>query len=336
MDLCTDRLEDDQRKTREHDYMIILGVLVDPFQPPYIAHKKSYDLVVQERGKEYSYIVASDKTFNGFNPYYPLGFSDKEQILTKHGIPSEKILKGYGLFDTREFSKMYNSNDVALIYYFFGDIDGNLSKPSQMIPWQDGANTNIYPMAKAIYYKIIPDDLKKIKGVKFDTVSFIKELGNPQNTDDNKKTFFTLTFGWYDAGFFNLVKDRFAQAYKQYISRYGQVEKSETLDETVEVLAKTLAEDMMSAISMDTTGNSTTSIYDKNTKDKSPTDVSRERNDKNTSLRNFEKSFSIWKDKTRKEGELNRRKSRELDKIRNNAKRALNKGEDLPNLPTSI
>lgn len=296
--------------------MIILGVLVDQFQPPHVGHKKAYDLICKERHPEYSFIVASNKNFHGFDPYYPLSFNDKEQVLIKHNIPKDKIVKGNGLFDTSPFMRNFDEDDVAIVYYFFKSLGESLTQSSGFQPWNDNDSNGALPISKCVYYKILPESLLDIKGVKFNTVNFITELGNPSNSDDNKKTFFALSMGWYDAGFFNLFKDRFSKAYTQYASQ--------NVNSSAEDLGRKISEDMMTAISSDPKNSS-------QGKEDEPS-----RDDDLKKIKSFERGLNLWKSKTRSESELNKRKERDLEKLRTSAKHAVSIGQSVPQLPSSL
>jgi hypothetical protein len=214
--------------------MIIIGVLVDQLQPPHLGIKQAYDQILRARGPQYSYVIATEKKDTSeSNITEPLGASDKEQILIKHGVPTDKIVLGKSFFDTTELEKIFDPNDTTLIFYFFSDRGDVGYANERVIPWDETHKQDLKPMSEAVYYSILPRTIKQVKGINLTTKLFVDELGNPQNTDDNKKTFFALAFGWYDAGFFNLLKDRFSKAFEKFSSKYSSAIGKPTMEEYI-------------------------------------------------------------------------------------------------------
>jgi hypothetical protein len=309
--------------------MIVIGILVDTLQPPHLGIKQAYDSIVRDRGSQYSYVVVTDKK-NSFDSSViePLNAADKKQILIKHGVPSDKIINGKTPFDTDEIENVYDPADTAVIFYFFSNKSHLGFQNDRILPWHEmsvnGSSTfknEIKPMSDAFYYKVLSNDIGKVRGVNLNnTKLFVEELGDPNNSDDNKKTFFALAFGWYDSGFFNLLKERFRNSYEKFVSRYSTAINKPSMEESIAELSKIMAEDLMDQVGgMFDDDNSKSDSGD----DLSPTQKLAKRKSDIENLKSKEKTLSLTKKQSEAEKKLAQNKIRQQTKDISNAKRNL-------------
>ena len=296
--------------------MIVIGALVDTHQPPHLGIKQAYEQIVKARGSQYSYVIITDKkNTSEANITEPLTAADKEQILIKHGVPTDKIALGKTFFDTSGLEKVYDPNDTAIVFYFFSD-KGDIGYGSdKVIPWDEGQKDTARPMSEVVYYSILPRQIKQVKGLNLNTKLFVDELGNPQNSDDNKKTFFALAFGWYDAGFFNLLKDRFSKAYEKFTSRYASAIGKPTMEESIEELTKIMVKELADQIS------DPTMELPAGEEDMTPTEKAAEKTSNVEKLRQKEKALKLTKKQADSQKELDKNKLRNMQKDLTQTKR---------------
>jgi hypothetical protein len=263
-------------------------------------------------------VVTDKKDTSESNITEPLTASDKEQILIKHGIPMDKIILGKSFFDTSELEKTYDPADTAIVFYFFSD-HGDVGYASErVIPWDERQKESVRPMSEVVYYSILPRTIKQVKGLNLNTKLFVDELGNPNNSDDNKKTFFALAFGWYDAGFFNLLKERFSKAYEKFSSRYASAIGKPTMEESIEELTRIMVEELADQISDPAfPGMEKTAGED----DMSPDEKAAEKVSNVEKLRQKEKALKLTKKQADAQKELDKNKLKNMQKDLTQTKR---------------
>lgn len=306
--------------------MIILGVLVDTLQPPHVGVKQAYDFISKARGPQYTFITVTDKKQAIQSDITePLTHQDKEQILIKHGIPKDRLIKGNSYFDISELEKRFDPTDTAIVFYFFSDKSGFNYRINndKILPWYEmnvsspKFQSELKPMSESVYYQIIPNNIKRVKGLNLTTKLFIEELGDPKNSDDNKKTFFALAFGWYDAGFYNLVKERFSQPYEKLVSKYSSALSQPSLEKTVQEIVNVLVEDLSSMLS-DTPEDK-----------ESPTERAKQKTINVTALRQKQKTLNLNKQQSNADAKLNKDKLRKMTQDYNDDKAKVAKGEPI-------
>lgn len=303
--------------------MIIIGALVDTLQPPHLGIKQAYDYIVKQRGLQYSYVIVTDKKDTSeSNITEPLTASDKEQILVKHGIPTDKIVIGKSNFDSSEIENIYDPQDTSIVYYFFSDRGDVGYANDKVIPWNEMQKNELRPMTEAVYYSILPRQIKNVKGLNLNTKLFVDELGNTNNPDDDKKTFFALAFGWYDAGFFNLLKDRFSKSYEKFSSKYASAIGKPTMEESIEELTKIMVKELVDQL-QDPEMPSTIS----NTQSPDVQTPSQKLADKKAAIEKIkqkEKSLKLTKDQSDAQKKLDKNKIRSMQKDLDLTKQAAN------------
>ena len=304
--------------------MIVLGVLVDSLQPPHVGVKQAYDYISKVRGAQYTFITVTDKKQTSQSDITePLTYQDKEQILIKHGIQKDRLVKGNSFFDTSELEKRFDPTDTVIVFYFFSDKPNFNINSDKILPWYEAYvsnpkfQTELKPMTEAMYYQVVPNNIKRVRGLNLTTKLFIEEVGDPHNSDDNKKTFFALAFGWYDAALYSLVKERFSQPYEKLISKYSSALSQPSLEKSVQEIVKVLVEDLSSMLS-------------DNPEDKeSPTDKARQKTANVTALRQKQKTLNLTKQQTTADSKLNKDKLRKMTQDYNDDKAKVAKGEPL-------
>ena len=190
----------------------IIGVYPGRFQPFGKHHHKTYEYMVKMFGKNNTYISTSNKVESGRSP---LNFKEKQQLISKMGIPKNKIIlsKQPYLWNVSNPAKL--DLDNTIIVYAFGKKDagrivgGKLKsgKPSYFQQYSKHKN-NLKPASEHSYYIETPHISLKIMGKEINGTWMRELLGSSKFKGERKQIFKDL-FGYFDKGVFNMMKDKF-------------------------------------------------------------------------------------------------------------------------------
>jgi vacuolar-type H+-ATPase subunit H len=206
--------------------MKIIGIYAGRFQPAHRGHLGVYKQLKQISGQD-TFIATTDKTPT---PESPLNFGEKQQIWVRHGVSSNNVVKVKNTYAPEEIINKYTPESTAAVFALggkdaerFGSRVGGDAETGKTVWLKEDGKTPGYfqPYAgnentmdgldKHGYVLIITDikiDGKKVSGTK------IREaLGSHRYTSDQKKKFFQWAFGWYDPSLFQMIVDRFSEAY---------------------------------------------------------------------------------------------------------------------------
>ena len=89
------------------------------FQPMGPHHAATYKKIVEEYGADNVYVATSDKVEF---PKSPFNFEEKREIMVRHGIPEDKIIKVKNPYHAIELLQYYNPEDTE-VTYFVGEKD---------------------------------------------------------------------------------------------------------------------------------------------------------------------------------------------------------------------
>jgi hypothetical protein len=303
--------------------MIILGILVDTLQPPHLGVKQAYDAISKARGPQYAYIAVTERKHDIHSDMMePMSRSDKQQILVKHGILKDRLLDSKSLFDTSQLESSYDPNDTAVVFYFFsGKGTSNFSHSDKVLAWSEAYASNpqyqaqLKPMGESVYYSILNDSIRRVKGLDLSTKLFIDEIGNPQNSEDNKKTFFALAFGWYDAGHYNLVKERFHKPYEMMVSKYSKAVNQPSIEKSIDEITEAMVEDLTASLSSDLPPE-----------EKTPSQIAADKTDNIQNLRMKRKTLDLTKKQSDSDAKANKEKVRQLSNDYNKSKQNISRG----------
>lgn len=184
------------------------------FHPWHKGHKASYDYLVNKFGQQSVYVVTSDVQAPLTNPF---SFQDKEVMMSKSGVPTDKIVKVKNPYQAQELTKdVPNPENTALIFavsakdmssdsprFRFGTKkDGT---PSYMQPMPDNLKM-LKPMTQHGYVFITPVANFKVKGKDANSATEIRKLYINGN-DSTRKQIITDLYGEPDP----VLKDIFDQ-----------------------------------------------------------------------------------------------------------------------------
>lgn len=163
------------------------------FHPWHRGHKASYDFLTKKFGQQNVYVVTSDVQAPLTNPF---SFGDKEVMMAKSGVPTDKIIKVRNPYQAQELTKdIPDPENTALIFavsakdmqadsprFKFGTKkDGT---PSYMQPIPDNIKT-LKPMTQHAYVFITPVSNFRVMGKDANSATEIRKLYT--NGDDKSR-----------------------------------------------------------------------------------------------------------------------------------------------------
>ena len=84
------------------------------FQPMGRHHYETYKKIAEEYGINDTFIATSDKVKL---PKSPLNFSEKEQVMLKHGIPEGQVVEVRNPYYAKEIYEQYPADEVEVVYF---------------------------------------------------------------------------------------------------------------------------------------------------------------------------------------------------------------------------
>ena len=165
------------------------------FHPFHRGHKASYDALVKQFGEGNVYIATSGLQDADKSPF---SFDDKRAMMTKLGIPSDKIVQVKNPYQAREITDQLTPEeraDTALVFAvsakdaerfnFKPKKDGT---PSYLQPLPENLK-KLKPMTEQGYVVITPTVNFKVKGKDANSASEIRKLYQNGNKKRKKRVF---------------------------------------------------------------------------------------------------------------------------------------------------
>jgi nicotinamide mononucleotide adenylyltransferase len=165
------------------------------FQPAHKGHKSSYDHLVGKFGPENVFVATSDVTAPVTNPF---SFADRLSMLTKLGVPSNRVVQVRNPYQAQEIVK--DVPDPANTVLVFAVSEKDMSsenprfkfgikkngEPSYMQPYPKD-DKKLQPLTKHAYVMITPTTMFKVKGTDANSATSIRKLYIDGNENDRKQ-----------------------------------------------------------------------------------------------------------------------------------------------------
>ena len=176
------------------------------FHPWHKGHKASYDYLVDKFGSQSVYVVTSDVQAPITNPF---SFQDKETMMVKSGVPTDKIVKVKNPYQAQELTKdIPDPDNTALIFAVSAkDMSGDAPRfrfgtkkdgsPSYMQPMPDNIK-QLKPMTRHAYVFITPVSNFRVMGKDANSASEIRNLYT-KGDDNSRMNIITDLYGEPDA-----------------------------------------------------------------------------------------------------------------------------------------
>lgn len=180
----------------------IIAIYPGRFQPMGRHHKAAFNRLVQQFGKENTYVVTNDTTEPQKSP---LTFDEKKAIIERHGI--KNVVKVNNPFRPIEFLKKFDPQKTTVIFMFDAEDRSQLLtlnramkyNKTTLLPFKDLDNPYVYYMfAPKISY-----DLAGFGEMSGETIR--KALGDRTAKLAELKDRFMSAMGWFDPKLFNMV-----------------------------------------------------------------------------------------------------------------------------------
>lgn len=164
------------------------------FHPFHRGHKASYDELVKQFGPDNVYVVSSNLTAPLTSPF---SFADKRQMMSKLGIPSDKIVQVKNPYQAHEITKNIADPENTRLIFAVSEKDmvGDAARfkfgtkkdgtPSYMQPLPDNLK-KAQPMTKHSYVTVTPTVNFKVRGRDANSASEIRReyiAGNSADRD---------------------------------------------------------------------------------------------------------------------------------------------------------
>jgi len=160
------------------------------FQPPHIGHLNNYNVLVKKFGKGNVYIATSNKTDSGRSP---LGFKQKEKLLTAMGIPKKQIIQVVRTYSSDEvFSTLGIEIDSAPYIVALGEKDAGRLGGKYFRPFKKGED--LLPAEEAGYVFSIPNTTIKASGKPM-SATVIRGILKKDELDADDYKFLTTALG---------------------------------------------------------------------------------------------------------------------------------------------
>ena len=215
------------------------------FHPFHRGHKASYNELVKQFGADSVYVVSSDLTAPLTSPF---AFADKRQMMSKLGIPSDKIVQVKNPYQAHEVTRSVPDPENTVLIFAVSEKDmiGDGARfkfgtkkdgtPSYMQPLPDNLK-KAQPMTKHSYVTVTPTVNFKVRGKDANSASEIRKeyiAGNDADRD-------------------SIIVDLYGEAYPEirdlFDKKLGAVEQTQNIVREARVQLGTLTESVRDKLS---------------------------------------------------------------------------------------
>lgn len=185
--------------------MKIIAIYPGRFQPFGKHHYEAYKWLSEKFGSENTYIVTSDKVEL---PKSPLSFSDKKEVISQFGIPSNRLVKVKNPYKAEELTINYDPDNTAVVF-MYGEKDANRipytkkdGSPGYFQPFPNNPQ-EIKPLSDHGYIIVAPHFSLDVDGEEMSGTALRKFLSGctPEQ--------FEKVMGWYDERVYEKLKASF-------------------------------------------------------------------------------------------------------------------------------
>jgi hypothetical protein len=167
--------------------MRVLVIYPGRFHPFHRGHKSSYDHLARKFGKDNVFVVTTDKQAPITSPF---SFADKQNMMVKLGVPSDKVVKVKNPYQALEVTQNFDPDNTAVIFALsekdvdrFNFAPKRDGSPSYMQPFPDNIK-KLRPMSQHGYVVLTPTVKFKVAGADANSASEIRNRFMRGNDND--------------------------------------------------------------------------------------------------------------------------------------------------------
>ena len=178
----------------------VVGIYGGRFQPFGPHHKKTYEWLAKQVDDAYISTSNIKKP-----PRHPMNYKEKVRHMVKMGVPKNRIVFEKSPYVAKNLLKKYDSETTAVVYVVgtkdAGRLGGKYFKPY---------TKDMKGFDKHGYILTAPQ-VGSVSGTKVRNL-----LGNPNIDDSERENLFKKTFGYYDKGVYNMMRNKFKKLFESY------------------------------------------------------------------------------------------------------------------------
>lgn len=176
----------------------VIAIYPGRFQPMGKHHYATYKWA-KSKFKDV-YVATSDKVDL---PNSPFNFAEKSKIISKYGVPTNKIVAVKNPYVALEIVSKFNSYDTAVVF-IVGQKDADRLKQGKFFLPYNGSPEFGYK--EHAYYIVAPHASFKVPGYgEMSGTEIRKALSNKSLPNDKKIELFKQIFGFYDKGIYDII-----------------------------------------------------------------------------------------------------------------------------------
>ncbi len=184
----------------------IVGIYPGRFQPFGKHHFKTFKWLQKLFGTKNTYVVTSNKVESGKSPF---NFREKKIIISKHGVPSNKIVQVTSPYKAEEVTKKYDPKTTAVVF-LVGKKDASRLSGKYFKQYKQNRN-KLVGFDQHAYVLIAPHYSAKVGGKDLSGTTIRDHLGSKDIDDKEKKKFFKQLMGFNDNNLFKLITKKLSE-----------------------------------------------------------------------------------------------------------------------------
>tara|TARA_Y100000593_G_scaffold95113_1_gene199958 strand:- start:12008 stop:13339 length:1332 start_codon:yes stop_codon:yes gene_type:complete len=191
----------------------IIAIYPGRFQPFGKHHKKTFEWIQEQFGKDNSFIVTSNKVVEDKSPF---NFKEKSIIIRKHGIPKNKIVQVKSPYISEELTSRYDKNNTSVVF-IVGEKDANRLGSKYFLNFENN-KSKLKPLSENGYVLIAPHFSQDVDKYELSGTAIREILQSNKIYLSHKRKMFEEMMGFYDNKLFRMVVEKVGGIYGETLN----------------------------------------------------------------------------------------------------------------------